>query len=344
MASQELFPEVVLSDYDDAVMSDRELEAELRATNPNSSVPDGDPVVELVPTTSAADIRASISEPSQTVATAALSRVRRAPINSMVLCLLCTQPHALQKCSVFRRMALENRIRTVTYHRCCYNCLRPDHVSKFCQISQRCKFCTKKHHTLLHEAPRTKNLDTAQRTHKSIVPRGTFPVPPRHVLPTLMLPIGRIMSLFPTVVVRLCLPKSTVAVRALLDPCCPVSQVCVSLVNDLRWPTTSVNHMTYADFMIMSRFDPSQRQFVTASVANITRGVTPSFSAPPNIRDSFVGLELADPNFDRAGPIAMVLGPEIYHKIVEPRVISNPGLPTAIYTKFGWIISGPVPL
>ncbi|XP_073828829.1 uncharacterized protein [Musca autumnalis] len=349
MASKELFPEVVLSDYDDAMMSDREVEEELMVTSPALPEPKVVPAVDDVPATTTsnkpdktADMTPPQIAPPPSVAAKTVSkRVASSSVNAPVPCRLCTQLHPLTKCTVFKRMSLEKRVRAVAYHRYCYNCLRSDHLSKFCPVPQRCKYCAKKHHTYLHEDKSTNVTPTPSR---AVVPRGIYAVPPPHILPTSVLPIGRVLSLSPTVLVRLCLPDSTIPVRALLDPCCPVSQVCASLITELQWPTTKVNDMTYADFLIMSRFDSGQKQFVTARVANITRGITPPMSVPTNIRESFVGLELADPAFDRSGPLAMVLGPEIYYKILSQLMITQPGLPTAQYTSFGWVIAGPVNL
>lgn len=285
------------------------------------------------------------AEPKPT--TSASNRLTPMSELPMASCRICNRRHPLYKCSVFRKMSLEKRLRTVAYNRYCYNCLRPDHLSKNCPVRLSCRHCTERHHSLLHKTRgnRSKKNSRAVRNNPtSVVPRGIFPPPPPHVIPVSVLPMGRLLSLSPTVLVRLCLPHSTIPVRALLDPCCSISQVCASLVHQLRWPTTKVNELEYADLLIISRFDSVQRHFVTASVANITRGVTPSVSISPAIRESFVGLELADPAFDKAGPIAMVLGPEIYSKIISPRVIAQPGLPTAQYTTFGWVLSGPVPL
>ncbi|XP_058980342.1 uncharacterized protein LOC131803271 [Musca domestica] len=363
MASQqELFPEVCLSDYDEEMMSDREVEAELRANKEafTATVPQTadttqtpkpiDPQVQptqpidpqmIAPPNAETTLASQPQTALEPKVSSAPSRMASSSSRALFQCRLCSHHHPLHKCFVFRKMTVEKRVRMVVRHRYCYNCLRLDHVSKFCPVPKRCNYCGKKHHTILHEHQE----DSSNRTQNSarwLVPRGIVPTPPPHILPTSVLPISRVFSLSPTLRVNICLPNSTVPVRALLDPCCPVSQVCASLINDLRWPTTKVNHMSYADFMITSRFDPGQRQFVTASVANITCGVTPPMTISSSVREAFVGLELADPSFDCSGPVAMVLGPEIYYKIIKPRIIQQPGLPTAQYTSFGWVISGPV--
>lgn len=81
---------------------------------------------------------------------------------------------------------------------------------------------------------------------------------------------------------------------------------------------------------------------MTARVAKLNRGVTPASPIPTNLQESYVGLELADPTFFLPGAVALVLGPEVYSRIILPRVISQPGLPTAQYSIIGWIISGTV--
>ncbi|XP_073816331.1 uncharacterized protein [Musca autumnalis] len=361
MASQqELFPEVVLSDFDEEMMSDREVEAELRAAIPDIQMPIAVATADIAPTTSVSNVDAKSAAPSThavdnrpvgsktTTPTVHGSQMSKATFaKPPIPCRLCSHAHPIYKCPTFKKMSIEKRLKAVAYHHYCYNCLRPDHVSRNCPVPFRCSFCKNKHHSMLHLSKKAKTQYPSRAEPKpstSVVPRGIFPVPPPNVLPSSVLPVGRIIMLTPTVVVRLCMPKNSMPVRAILDPCCQVSQVCASLIAELNWPLTKIDNMDHADFLIMSRFDSTQKQFVTARVANITRGVTPSMSAPPSIRESFVGLELADPTFDRSGPIAMVLGPEIYSKIISPRIITQPGLPTAQYTTFGWVISGPAHL
>lgn len=172
----------------------------------------------------------------------------RAPIP----CRVCTQPHPLYKCTIFRRMPLERRLRAVAYHRYCYNCLRPDHVSKNCPVPQNCRYCNNRHHSVLHASKRKPHSTTRAppKPHTAMVPRGIFSVPPSRVLPTAILPISRTMSLSPTLIVHLCLPHASIPVRALFDPCCQTSQICASLIEHLCWPTTKVNDIRHADFLM----------------------------------------------------------------------------------------------
>lgn len=57
------------------------------------------------------------------------------------------------------------------------------------------------------------------------------------------------------------------------------------------------------------------------------------------------GLKLADEDYKTPGPIDVILGADVYYQIIEDGLIKgDEKSPIAQLTKFGWIISGPVPI
>ncbi|KAF0755152.1 putative bel15-i ag [Aphis craccivora] len=64
-------------------------------------------------------------------------------------CTLCSGQHATYACQGFLRMTVNERKEHVRSKRLCYNCLRPDHMSRICSRGS-CKTFRGKHHILLH--------------------------------------------------------------------------------------------------------------------------------------------------------------------------------------------------
>lgn len=367
-SSNEILPEVVLSDYDEVMLSDEERPVEDVVRPKKEETP-----ITAATTTPSTSISSptNITDPSPSVAGTSDNRTdnvknstrsANTATSQRFQCHLCNGNHFLFRCATFRKMSPEKRLRTVVSRHYCSTCLRADHQSKSCPFVFRCQHCKARHHTLLHIDQRSNKRATTSSSStqpevrsQQVAPSVTQtsnrektlygPVTPSSCVNYMSrLPISRTISLAPTLIIRLCLDNSSIPIRALLDPCCRVSQICESLVEQLRWPVMQFGDSPFCDLAIMSSYDESKMLFITAKVAKLTSGITPFVSIPHTIRESFAGLELADPTFYRSGAIALVLGPEVYARIIAPRVITQPGLPTAQYTSFGWVISGPVSL
>ena len=61
----------------------------------------------------------------------------------------CTQ---LEKCSTFKKMSVDERLKVLRKIQGCFNCFRPNHVAKDCHKAKGCQVpdCNLKHHALLH--------------------------------------------------------------------------------------------------------------------------------------------------------------------------------------------------
>jgi len=65
-------------------------------------------------------------------------------------CSFCQGNHKLANCKRFCSQESEARRKFVQTHNLCYNCMGANHSVYSCRQSNRCRFCNKKHHTLLH--------------------------------------------------------------------------------------------------------------------------------------------------------------------------------------------------
>ncbi|XP_075149043.1 uncharacterized protein LOC142222757 [Haematobia irritans] len=277
-------------------------------------------------------------------------------------CVICKAKHHLRDCKEFRAMRIERRLRTVALHKCCGNCLDATHFVRDCPSLHRCKHCNGDHHTMLHN--HAKNSADRSRPATKSAPRQKSGVPPKpgrssirpHITsdpsvrsyqpstssaPRPVMAIQPVATLGPTMVIQLELNDRRVPVRALLDPCAGLSLICRSLAEELRLSPVAVGPEVFCQVSVASSHDPSQRLGVSARIVDLTHITSPSESVNPALKDHFAGLQLADPHFYQASHVAIVLGPEVYHKIMRPQTYSSPGFPWAQLTMFGWVISGP---
>ena len=67
-----------------------------------------------------------------------------------IKCCLCKEAHPLYVCEKFKRKTVSERRTLLNDQRCYFNCLRPGHRANQCMSSNRCKTCSRAHHTLVH--------------------------------------------------------------------------------------------------------------------------------------------------------------------------------------------------
>ncbi|XP_073820625.1 uncharacterized protein [Musca autumnalis] len=272
-------------------------------------------------------------------------------------CKLCDGRHPLRFCEKFLKYPLEKRHRVVISHGHCTRCLARSHLAKDCRSKSSCRICNDKHHTLLHDGPKTTRTQTESRPANKHRQTKKSKVRPQHKSdsrPSEMvsqstssnavalgsLPLVGVVSLSPSVVVRLSTPTESILVRAIIDQCARQSQVCTSLVRDLRLPCSQIDGIAYSRFTITSTYDPAQSVTVTARVNDLAHVSTPAEAIPEKVKESYIGLPLADPHFYIVGRVVLVLGPELYTKVMTSRIQVFPGLPMAQYSIFGWVLSG----
>ncbi|XP_058976290.1 uncharacterized protein LOC131803509 [Musca domestica] len=262
-------------------------------------------------------------------------------------CRLCDRMHPLDRCSDFRVMNVDMRRRIVLKYNDCIRCLSKSHQARDCRSKRKCAVCNEEHHTLLHEDSKTVVKPTNNRQRRPRTDRYrsrnspySRPSPPSQIGLVGLLSLQTGICLSPTLIVKIMSSDRPTIVRAVLDPCSRQSQICSSLVHNLRLPTSRIEGSQICRLTVSSIYDRSQSISIVAVVTNLDHALTPTAVIPERIRDSFLGLPLADPDFNRPGRVALVLGPEVYARVVTHRVQATPGLPIAHYTIFGWVLSG----
>ncbi|EFN74262.1 hypothetical protein EAG_11948, partial [Camponotus floridanus] len=75
-------------------------------------------------------------------------------------CALCEGNHTLMQCSEFKLKSAGDHKSFVESHRLCFNCLGNHMISKY-QSAKTCLSCKAKHHTMLHDAYVSSNVNEA---------------------------------------------------------------------------------------------------------------------------------------------------------------------------------------
>jgi hypothetical protein len=64
-------------------------------------------------------------------------------------CVLCSVNHPLYKCNQFRKANSQQRLNLIKQNQLCFHCLGNSNMTSQCKVEWRCKFCRRKHNSLL---------------------------------------------------------------------------------------------------------------------------------------------------------------------------------------------------
>lgn len=259
-------------------------------------------------------------------------------------CRICVhKSHPLRTCYKFIAMNVVQRQKVTAQHKYCKNCLAHEHPnSRTCPSKACCRICKRKHHTMLHQHQRLqKENDSTQQQSKSTsiaksTPRASSP---NHVSTLSTILSAGVVCLIPTAVINIIIDGKPRAVRALLDQCCPFSRVSSALIDDLKIKTFSVAGYSVVTLVLQSRCTDQSQIQGQFRVGNRLSMMTPHRSIDKSVKAKFPHMFLADVEFYRSRSIALVIGSELFHKVIQEGMIQRGGL-VAQNTLFGWAISG----
>ncbi|XP_075167809.1 uncharacterized protein LOC142239965 [Haematobia irritans] len=286
------------------------------------------------------------------------------------ICVLCPrQNHHLRVCPKFRNLSVNDRLTAVKRYRCCFNCLSRRHDVNNCATSRSCEKCQGRHHTLLHRdsshstnvATTSSMVSAARSTYSSglIDPQpstssgivsGTSARQVFHVSQNRSVLLG-------TAMVNIVHQGMTYPARALIDPASEASFITEKMQKLLRISITSatsaisgvnqsvsITSRGICPLSIGSPIDESVLVEATALVLPKISGNLPSFQVSRNYMSRLPGLRLADPNLFDSRPVDLLLGADVYPRIILQGVRSGIlGSLIAQQTVFGWLITGSIP-
>jgi len=82
-----------------------------------------------------------------------------------LVCPDCSDNHQLWRCERFKSKPVQQRWIFVKKQKLCFNCLGSKHTRNICRCSRNCKNCNKPHHTLLHTDEMTVSENRVTRNH-----------------------------------------------------------------------------------------------------------------------------------------------------------------------------------
>lgn len=148
----------------------------------------------------------------------------------------------------------------------------------------------------------------------------------------------------PTAIVRLESNGRFKNERALIDPSSTCSIISEELARRISVRRTRVGSKEMGLLRIGGNDGSSLVLETYAEIRRKYQVILPTKSLDDRIIEEFPGLQLADPRFNVSAPLNLLLGADIYSRIIRNGVYGGSfGKPLAQYTIFGYIISGPCP-
>jgi hypothetical protein len=255
-------------------------------------------------------------------------------------CVICKQSHWLYQCPTFLSLTTNQRSSEIRKHNLCNNCFRSGHKAAQCR-SGSCKKCSLKHNSLLHP------IETNEISQSDSVPTTSY------CTQTLFKRV--ILS---TAVIKVLDQKCRIQeLRALLDGGsesnfitqhaveklgCKTESITL-LVVGINEAVTTINRRTV--IQLQSKHTGFKSSLQCLVIPKITQNIplvsfsATSFEIPKN-------LKLADPQFHISRPIDLLIGNELFMRLLSVGQISSktPNGPIFQKTQLGWIIGGTLPM
>lgn len=263
-------------------------------------------------------------------------------------CVYCSQEHSVFNCNGFLQLDVTARHKYIKDNAFCFNCFAPSHGGSRCPSKGTCQKCDKRHHTLLHfatedDGAKRESAATAASSSDVSVSAMTTNLSP-----------GTILFQTALICIRDAHGNSRNC-RALLDSASGASFIRSDLVNKLGLAMSqpTVKPIRGLAQMSMSAELSTVECTVTSRAPSLTP-ITLEMIVIPNICDHLPStavrvsdwkelnnLSLADPTFSQPGSIDIMLGADVYFKLLKEGIQRfNHGQLTAINTIFGWVITG----
>ncbi|CAK9809183.1 hypothetical protein ANTQUA_LOCUS5922, partial [Anthophora quadrimaculata] len=264
-----------------------------------------------------------------------------AALATKIVCPHCKKEHSIYHCETFKQLPPMKRFKEAKKLALCINCLRSNHRSIDC-TAPPCRICHKRHNFLLHFDKKSEDK------------HGPAPSPNQSVvnLHAQVSPEG----LLATAVVRL--PNAqgkSITCRAFLDAGSQanfITEKAASFLNLQKQPvyisisgvenlSTEVKHSVSATLKSrVSKYSKNLEFLVLNRITRARPSVTinrTKFEIPQNIT-------LADPEFHKSSEINILIGVNIFYKLLAVGQISLKNLSDVVLqkTQLGWVVAGEI--
>ncbi|XP_053390231.1 uncharacterized protein LOC128553139 [Mercenaria mercenaria] len=276
------------------------------------------------------------------------------------ICIFCSSnTHFANDCNVMRDY--ESRIAVVKNKRLCFNCLGTHQVSN-CKSQKRCRNCQKRHHTSicqnLSQVQPPIQTSSASAVSDNQLQHQTAAL---HTYDHITFEQTTCEQQTPHVLLKTAISPVTCGIisadtNILFDEGSQRSFITREHADKLRLTFTGTDTLHLASF---GNSKNEVRHLDTATVFLITSTkekipinvlIVPTVAVPFQKYNKNVshlqhlkGLKLAHPLIeDTTFEVQLLIGADYYWRIVEDKIIRGPG-PTAVASKAGYLLSGPVP-
>ncbi|CAK1603670.1 unnamed protein product [Parnassius mnemosyne] len=271
-----------------------------------------------------------------------------------VPCSYCKEKHYIFNCKKFVKQPTEERYKFVQSNNLCFNCLMPNHTVFKCKNTISCKICKKRHHSLLHND--RKHLTTNEKmTTEGTTSKQQDETEIKVTAHMSKEQPGQRILLATALVDITSRAGQTHVFRALIDQGSEASFVTARVVDLLGLRRTNINgvvsgvggegricinHM--AELVVKSKcvsnFSVNIKAYVLKSLTRRLPAKEVKICGWPQLKS----MKLADPHFHTPSRIDILLGADVFCKIIGSGLIRGPGNLVAQYTNLGWILSGSV--
>lgn len=268
--------------------------------------------------------------------------------NKNFSCAFCKQAHTIYKCKSLINLPIEQRIQEVKVKKLCINCLKVGHFISSCTASN-CSKCGKKHNTLLH---REQELDNQTQPVSDAIPSTSIS---NHAFAFTTEANSQI--LLSTALIYILDGKGKKHMcRVLLDTGSQSNLITSALVDKLsldkkpvQISITGISHSAVnARNLVNVCIVSLQTSFKTNLDCLILDRITdriPLISFPRECIDIPKNIKLADPEFHVSNNIDMLLGVELFYKLLCVGQINlGKNQPYLQKTLLGWVVSGRAPV
>ena len=278
--------------------------------------------------------------------------VAKGPKEFKIRCAYCGNLHYSASCD--KVLDCESRKKILASSKQCFNCLRMGHNDSQCMSEKNCRHCKKCHHQSICDQVQTKvnvsmtDESASSETSSTTTSATTTTISANVQQPkTVLLQTARAVALDDK-------GKISTPVRILFDTGSQRSYVTESLRSKLK--LKSVQHVKSQHTFGEARFKsqncdlvhlhlkrPGSSNDETINISALTFPIIYS-PLPTRVQTNFVhleGLKLADDFDGSQDTIDVLVGSDLYWDIVIGDIVSGDG-PTAISSKLGWLLPGPV--
>lgn len=286
--------------------------------------------------------------------------------NKQPICVICKNSHIIYNCDEFKAMPVQSRIAQAKSRKLCFNCLRNSHSTNYCK-SPGCRFCRRKHHSLLHinSNPSSKNspmevpqqsapaTNNAATNNDATTSETNIQIPStnsNHVLNDYNQQV-----LLSTAIIRIVSNSgSYYNCRALLDSGSQSNFITEDVCNVLGLQKTKMNlaitgigqistqmsHVT--EVAIKSRFNNYEASLSCIIVPKIT-GNLPNYSFNASSLEIPENIQLADETFNISNKVDLLIGAQVFWNLMcVGQVKLGVSQLTLQKTRFGWVLAGPL--